>query len=68
MIDQKEYENRLWIDLVTPNADELTRSADEIWLQNHAQEQFWDTGKLDFDFKDLLGLEPEMRPFHTPSI
>ena len=68
MIDQKEYENRLWIDLVTPNADELTRSADEIWLQNHDQEQFWDTGKLDFDFKDLLALEPELRPLHTPSI
>ena len=68
MIDQEKYEDKLWIDLVTPDANELTRVAGEIWHKNQDQEQHSHTGNLDFNFKDILDLEPEKKRFHTPSI
>jgi len=67
MIDQEKYENMLWIDLIN-DADELTRVAEEIWHKNQDQEQHSHTGKLDFNFKDIIDLEPEIEVFHTPSI
>ena len=67
MIDQEKYGDRLWIDVVTPDANELTRVAGQVWEKNQDQAQHTNTGKLDFDFQDILALQPEIKNmFHTP--
>jgi len=67
MIDQEKYEDMLWIDLIN-DADELNRIAGEVWHKNQDQEQHSHTGKLDYNFKDILDLEPEIKNmFHTPT-
>ena len=68
MTEQEKYEDKLWIDVVTPDANELNRVALETWQKNQDAEQHTHTGKLDYDFKDILNLKPEIKSmFHTPT-
>ena len=67
MIDQEKYGDRLWIDVVTPDANELTRVAGKVWEKNQDQAQHTNTGKLEFNFEDILALQPEIKNmFDTP--
>ena len=67
MIDQEKYENMLWMDLIS-NVDELTRISKEVWKNNHDHDEYSYTNKLQFDYTEILKLEPTLVPFHTPNI